>query len=181
MAAGLIVPISGPYIGTYNGSVMGTMDDNGFTLSCTWHGQEMNASDAYGMTLVNAIYRGMNWRLSFNSLEFNSGGLTNIIKRFGWLPSSIPTPNDQTLSPILTGVGTTWVISTSASLVLTAILSNPPTRPQTLTASNAYIAPETNVQMLMTSKMRETPIEMVLLPYASTIDGVGYNLSFTTT
>ena len=53
--------------------------------------------------------------------------------------------------------------------------------PQTLTAANAAIAPQSNIEMLMTSKMREVPFEMVLLPYNVSGSGGNVNVSFTTT
>lgn len=178
MAAGLIVPVSGAYVGTYRGNLLGTMNDDGFILTGTWHGQEVNASDVYGMTLVNAVYRGLDWRLSFTSLEFNYAGVRDILLTFNQASLAA---GDGILSPILNRVGDTWITSATAVLVLTAILGNPPTRPQTLTASTAIIAPETNVQMLMTSKVRETPLEMALFPYQTSIGGTDYNVSFTTT
>lgn len=150
------------------------MDDNGFTLSGKWHGQEVNTSDVYGMTLVEAVYRGMDWRISFNALEFNQTGIQSILNTFGGARV-----ND--FSPILENIGQLYSHFAGA-LTLNAILGNPPTKPQTLTSASAVLAPETNIPMLMTSKMKETPIEMVLLPYAVTSgSGFLYNTSFTTT
>ncbi len=174
MAAGLIVPISGAYTGTYFFNLLGTMNDDGFILSGTWHGQEVNASDAYGMTLVEAVYRGLDWRLSFTALEFNQAGIASILNTFGGARV-----ND--FSPILSNVGRLYS-QYAGVLTLNAILGNPPTTPQTLTAASAVLAPEMNVPLLMTSKAREAPIEMVLLPYTVTVGTATlYNASFTTT
>jgi hypothetical protein len=65
--------------------------------------------------------------------------------------------------------------------VLTAILGNPPTTPQSLTATNAGISPNSESAFLHTSKMREFPLEMVLIPYTTVVASVTYNLPFTTT
>lgn len=157
MAAGLIVPISGPYTATWGSKPLGTMDDSGFTLSGRWHGQEVNASDAYGMTLVEAVYRGVSWRVSFNALEFNQLGVLSIIHTFGGI-------NPTRLSPLLDNIGVLHS-DFSRTLILTAVLGNPPTSPQTLTSLLAVIAPDTNIQMLMTSQVRDAPVEMVLIPY----------------
>ena len=59
----LVVPVSGPYTATWNAFSLGTMNDDGYTLAGTYQGQEVNASDAYGMALVEAIWRGLNWRV----------------------------------------------------------------------------------------------------------------------
>lgn len=164
MPAGLVIPVSGPYTGTWAlGGLLGIMDDDGFVLTGTWHGEEINATDAYGMTLVEAIYRGLDWRVSFVALEFNQLGIIEILNTFGVTDLA----RVGEFNPKLDYIGERY--STFArALVLNSILgAYPPTTPQTFTAVNAVIAPETNVEMLMTSKMREVPIDMVLLPYVS--------------
>lgn len=173
---GLVVPVSGPYTATWNAFTLGTQDDDGFILAGTYQGQEVNASDAYGMTLVEAIYRGLNWRLRFRSLEFNKAGVLASRQAFGstGAPSTTFTPN-------LGNIGNRFSLFANP-LVLTAILGNPPTMPQTLTANGAIVAPQCNTEYLMTSKMREAPFEMVLLPYEATVGSLAnQKISFTTT
>lgn len=172
---GLVVPVSGPYTATWNGFSLGTQNDDGFILAGTFQGQEVNASDAYGMTLVEAIWRGLNWRLRFRGLEFNKPGILASTQAFG----STGAPS-TTFTPTLANVGDRYSKFAQA-LVLTAILANPPTMPQTLTANGAVVAPQSNVEYLMTSKVREAPFEMVLLPYAGSVGSLSPNLSFTTT
>lgn len=172
MAAGLIVPIAGPYVGTYNAFPFGTLNDDGFELSATIQGQEVAESDAYGMTLVEAIYRGANWRLRLRGLEWKQG-LVNSLQIFGQSGAS------GTLTPTLANIGDRWTKYCQA-LVLTAILGNPPTTPQSLTAVTAGIAPNSSSAMNMTSKVKELPIELVLFPYVSAGSG-SVNVPFTTT
>lgn len=175
MPAGLVVPVSGPYLGTWEGYALGTQDDNGFVLLGAFTGQEVNQSDAYGMTLVEAIWRGLNWRLRFRGLEFNKAGILASLQAFG-STGSVTT----SFTPILANIGQRY--STYAEpLVLTAILGNPPTMPQTLTALSSIVAPNSNVEYLMTSKVREAPFEMVLLPYQAVVGSLTVNLAFTTT
>jgi len=164
MAAGLVVPISGPYVGTWDAFPLGTQNDDGFVLMATLQGQEVNESDAYGMTLVEAIYRGQNWRLRLRGLEWNKTGLLSVLQMFN---ASLPMSN---INPLLGPVGDRWTKYCQA-LLLTAILGSPPTTPQTLTATNAGFAPNTNTDMLMTSKVREMPLEFVLIPYLSAGSG----------
>lgn len=176
MAAALVLPVSGPYTATWNAFTLGTQGDDGYELAATYQGQEINASDAYGMTLVEAIWRGLNWRIRFRSLEFNKAGILAAMQAFG--SSGAPS---TTFTPTLANIGDRFS-KFSQPLVLTAILGNPPTMPQTLTALSAIIAPQHNLSFMMTSKMRETPFEMVLLPYAATVGSLSnVNLSFTTT
>lgn len=172
----LVLPVSGPYTATWNGFTLGTQNDDGYVLSGSWQGQEVNASDAYGMTLVEAIWRGLNWRLRFRGLEFNKTGILASLQAFG----SSGSPSTS-FTPTLANIGNRY--STFAqSLVLTAILGSPPTFVQTLTANGAVVAPQSNVEYLMTSKVREAPFEMVLLPYSAVVGSVANtNVAFTTT
>lgn len=176
MPAALVVPVSGAYIGLWKGVALGTQNDDGYILQGTYQGQEINASDAYGMTLVEAIWRGLNWRVRFRGLEWNKPGLLAAAQAFG----SSDSPPNNTLTPTLQNVGDRWS-RYCQTLLLTAILGNPPTTPQTLTALNSAIAPQSNVEWMLTSKMREAPLEMILLPYTATGSGNTVNVSFTTT
>ncbi len=173
----LVTPISGPYFGAWNGRSLGTQNDDGFVLTGTYQGQEVNASDAYGMTLVEAIWRGLNWRLRFRSLEFAEEGVLASMQAFGSSGAST-----TTLTPTLTNIGNRYSAFAQA-LVLTSILGAfPPAFPTTLTALNAIVAPQSNVEYLFTSKVREAPFEMVLLPHTSVVTTTNLSAtSFTTT
>lgn len=173
MAAGLVVPISGPYVGTWNSLPLGTLNDDGYDLACTVQGQEVNLSDAFGMTLVEAIYRGQNWKCRIRGLEWDKTGLLGILQMFGQRVAG-------TLTPTLTNIGDRWT-TYCKTLLLTAILGNPPTVPQTLTALTCGIAPNSQSNFLLTSKMREFPLELVLIPYAAVIGSSSHNVPFTIT
>jgi hypothetical protein len=176
VVAALVLPISGPYTGVWNNFALGTQDDNGFQLLGAYQGQPVDASDAFGMSLVEAIWRGLNWRMRFRGLEFNKPGILASMQAFGSTGLA-----QNTLTPTLANIGDRYS-KFANPLVLTALLGNPPTMPQTLTAANAIVAPNSNVEYLMTSKMREAPFEMVLLPYSGAVSGGGNtNVSFTTT
>jgi hypothetical protein len=173
MTAALVLPISGPASGTWNALPLGTLDDNGYELQCTVQGQEINASDAFGMTLVEAIYRGQNWRLNTRGLEWAKTGQLGLLQMFG------QTGSTSTLTPETINVGDRWS-KYCQSLVLTSILANPPSIPQTLTALLAGLAPQMQASFNLTSKMREMPLSLVLLPYSAG-GSVNANTPFTTT
>ena len=129
------------------------------------------------MTLVEAIYRGLNWRLRFRGLEFNKVGILASLQAFG-ASGAVTT----TFTPTLANVGDRYT-KFAQSLVLTAILgsSGVPTMPYTLTALSAIVAPQSSVEYLMTSKVREAPFEMVLLPYSAVVTSSNItSTSFTT-
>lgn len=161
----------------WNGVTLGTQNDDGYVLTGTYQGQEVNATDAYGMTLVEAIWRGLNWRVSFTAMEFNKAGVLAAIQAFG--SSGAP---QTTFTPTLQSVGDRYS-KFSQALVLTAVLgAYPPTMPATLTALSAVMAPQSNLRLMMTSKVREAPIEMVLFPYSSVVSSNNnISTSFTTT
>jgi len=174
MAAGLVVPVSGPYLGLFGGNALGTQDDNGYELACTIQGQEINRSDVYGETLVEGIYRGQNWKCRFRGLEWNKVGLLNSFQVFGQQGGS------GSFSPVLQNVGDR-MSRYAQTMLLTAILGNPPSTPQTVTALTAIISPNSQAAFMMTSKMREMPIEFSLLPYSTVISSTTFNVPFTTT
>lgn len=186
MAAALVLPVSGPYTAVWNLFELGVQNDDGFVLMGNYTGQEVNQSDAYGMTLVEAIWRGLNWRMRFRGLEWNRRGMLASMQAFG----STGAPS-TTFTPILDNIGDRYS-RFSQPLILTAVLDVPvrsgntfvvnsgPTTPQGLTAVNAIVAPNSNVDYLMTSKVREAPFEMVLLPYTATVASLLVDLAFTT-
>ncbi len=169
--------MSGPYIGLYNGVALGTQNDDGFVLLGSYTGQEVNQSDAYGMTLVEAIWRGLNWRMRFRGLEFNKPGILQSIQAFGASGNA-----QTTLTPTLQSIGDRYT-KFAQTLLLTSILgAYPPTMPSTLTALSAIVAPQSNVEYIMTSKVREAPFELVLLPYSAVVGTANIiATSFTTT
>jgi hypothetical protein len=171
LAAGLAIPIAGPYVSTFNALSLGVQDDSGYEMSVTIQGQEMNETDQYGMTLVEAIYRGQNWRMRNRGLEWKTG-LIAALEMFGLTGAA------GTLTPILTNIGDRWTKYCSP-LILTAILGNPPTTPQALTATNAGFAPNSQSVFNMTSKIRELPIEWVLIPYSTVVNSVTVSVPFT--
>jgi len=154
---------------------MGTLNDDGYELSCTIQGQEVNETDSYGMTLVEGIYRGQNWRVRLRGLEWKSG-LLAVLQGFGCQQPLI----NGVLAPLLQLIGSRWT-AFSDTLLLTAILGNPPSVPQTLTAASAAVAPQQQSSFLMTSKVRELPLEMVLFPYSTVVGSVTMKVPFTVT
>lgn len=183
MAAGLAVPVSGPYLGTWNALTLGVMDDNGFVLRCVIHGQEMNRTDQFGQTLVEGVYQGQDWRARFNGLEFKAG-LLAALQAFG-AADRVGNTLNPTLSGVIVGLQANGInvgdlfTNYANPLVLTAVLGNPPTAPQSLTATNAIVAPEMNTEMSLTSKIRELPLELCLIPYNTVIGSISNAVPFT--
>ena len=167
MPAGLVLPISGPYVGSFLALPIGVLNDDGYELMATLTGQELAETDAFGLTLVEAIYRGQNWRARLRGVEWFQLGLLTLLQQFG------QTDVAGTLSPQLSAIGTRWT-TFNGTLLLTAILGNPPSQPQSLTALSTGFAPNSQSAFNMTSKVREMPLELVLFPYSFG----GFNIPF---
>ncbi len=176
MAAGLVVPISGPYTGAISALPIGTLSDDGYEVMATIQGQEVNETDAYGMTLVEAIYRGQSWRCRLRGLEWKVG-LLAILQGGGQQNPVV----QGILGPDLQQIGQKWSALGTGTLLLTAILGNPPTVPQSLTALLAGFALNSQSEFLMTSKMRELPLEMTLYPYSAVVGSLTLIVPFTVT
>jgi hypothetical protein len=192
----LILPVSGSYVGTWQGLYLGMMNDNGFEVTLAMKSQEINESDAFGMTLLDYVYRGMDWRIRFTGKEWSrvgTGGLLNALQPFGSSMSGQlgpvvsrlggtfpPLPNNPPVAGIYVGNLASGV---AQILVLNSVMGNAPAPPSggpvvptTLTANGAVLSPNTQSQFQMTSKLRELQIEMCLLPYQYTLSVTGYNV-----
>lgn len=100
--------------------------------------------------------------------------MLNLLNMFGKTGAS------GTFTPRLVNIGDLWTNYCKA-LLLTAILANPPTSPQTLTATNAGISPNSQTAFNLTSKMREFPLELVLIPYSATVGSITAAIPFSVT
>ena len=174
--AGLIVPVSGPYIGTFGGAANGIQGDDGYKLTGSWKAQEINETDQYGLTLIDYIHRGHDWRCVTRGQDYKAGLLASL-QAFGTAPSVA----GAILAPALTNIGNDALNGFTSVLVLTRVLGFPPSTPASLTASQCVLAPNNTTELLFTSKLRELPIEWVFLPYTTTISAVQYIVPFTVT
>ncbi len=169
----LIAPISGSYTATFNSNACGIMDDKGFQLIVSPQAQMIDRTDQFGMTLIEMIYLGMNVRMRFRCKEWNSG-MQGIMQNYGKVSAGVA-PSiivSQAANPI--GAKASSVANT---LVLTSTASTPAaSSPASLTASLAVLAPNSQFDMNFTSAAREVPLELVLIPYASS----NINIPFST-
>jgi hypothetical protein len=174
----LINPVAGAYTSTFTkptGSAqnIGILGDDGFELSFKPHMQMVNDTDQLGMTLAEIIYRGADCRLRFRTKEWKQGS-QDIFHLFGSVTSGV--------APAMTlGIIARKGSDLAGTLVLTSTIGTPAaTSPSTLTSTHALLS-DNNVSMPFTSKVRELPIELLLLPYTANVANTNYNLWFTTT
>lgn len=124
------------------------------TIESTNHAEPVNNSDAYGKSLLDAIYQGGDYFASFQCMEYRTGSIAAFWP-FGAMG--------------VMGVIARLYFDMSAALVLTAIAGTPAAAtPATLTASKSILAPGFNGRLLYGPTLRKVPIRLALLPFTST-------------
>ena len=171
----LVIPVSGAYTGTWNSNALGVLSDDGFEIGMSLKAQPFDQSDAWGLTMVEAIYRGQDWTVRLVGREWKAA-LLNIFLAFGQVGTG-------TLTPHLGFIGDLFT-TYAKSLVLTRALTTP--TPATLTATQSVLSPNNRSTFNLTSKIRELPLELSLIPYSVTISAspysnTAYNLPFSIT
>jgi hypothetical protein len=151
MPAGGESIIDGQYTVTWNSSSAGIMEgDAGVpTIEQTNFAEEVNNTDKYGKTSIDAIYQGGDWFAQFTCIEapkglalfwpFGAFGVMGIIGRLYY--------------------------SMASSLVLTAISGVPASG--SITAAQAILAPGYNTKLLYGPTLRKVPIRQKLFPGSS--------------
>jgi hypothetical protein len=166
MAAGLVIPVCGAYVGSWDADLFGVLSDEGFEIQATLLGHEIAETDGYGLTLIEAIYRGQNWKLRLRGLMWDQPGLLSSLQMFGNASGM-----SQVLSPMLANLGDRWTKSCQ-TLLLNALLpltSGGPSTPSSLTSLFSGISPNSQTSFQLTSKLREMPLEFVLFPYTTQV------------
>jgi hypothetical protein len=165
----LILPIAGRYDGVYDELDLGILNDDGFELSMQAKAQEINDTDAYGMTLIEAIYRGQDWRIRFRAMEAAKDGLMTALLVFGATGAG--------MTPKLGVIGRRFT-DMARALQLNATVGTPAEgNPSTFDADQTIMSPANNTAMLLTSKVREVPIELVLLPFQVGNDIIPFSIA----
>ena len=169
----LLTAVAGPYTATYNpgtnasgggggAQAQGITADDGFRLVWTIHKQRIgnDGTDQYGMSHLESVYRGMDFRIVYRCREYSVNNV-NAALPYG--------KGATTLSPVHGQAGRVDDNSGIAgALVLTAASGTPAsTNPATLTAAHAVISDNTSYDLIFTSKLRELPVSLDLIPYVS--------------
>lgn len=202
----LILPVSGPYSasiqppnvsgsspyynrgassGPVGAQALGLMNDSGYEISMDLKSQEVNETDGYGMTLLDFVYRGQDWRVRMTGREW-FGGLLLLLQPFGAVVTGgikygILAPQITPITAAQPGAIGSMASLASGILSLVSDLGSPPTAPATLTALQAILSPNSRATFDMTSKVRDLPLELCLLPYSVTVSSVALAVPFTVT
>jgi hypothetical protein len=148
--------IAGQYTSAFNSVAVG-MTADGYKFRVGAKAQMIEASDAYADTLLDFVYRGGRAKMLWRAIEFTSGNQLAAwpFGAFGVI-SDTTTPIGRLASAI------------AAALVLTATAATPAaSTPATMTSSKAILDPDYEVETLFDSRLREIPMQMILLPYTA--------------
>lgn len=149
--------IAGAYTGTYNAVDVGSRDDQGFELEVRTHGEAVDKTDIYGMSLLDYVHQGMSAFLTFNSMVYKAGSKTPF---YPWGNFGVVTTAAAPIARLASDV--------ASAMVMTAVAATPAAAsPATVTASKSILPPDSNLKLLYTSKVRKVPIKLALLPTLS--------------
>lgn len=155
--------IAGAYTGTLNAVALGIAEE-GYELQVEPHAEAINRSDVFGDMMIDAVYRGQDYFLQADFMEYKAGP-TAAAFPFGALG--------------VQGVIGRLYSDIATSLVLTATAGTPAAAtPATLTASKTILAPNWNVNAAFHSRLRKLPVRFCLLAFDS---GGGVMKNLTTT
>ena len=155
--------VAGAYTSTWAGTALGFTQD-GFSVQRVNHQEEINQSDIYGRTLLDAVYMGADTYIQTTCRTSNSGS-----RGASWPWGGAATWSG--LGTIYTTALPIGILGTNASIsgsiVLTAVANTPAATtadPATLTASKGAVAPNFNMELLLSSRARSIPIRFALYP-----------------
>lgn len=157
--------VAGRYTGSYSAVDVG-ITDNGYELQQDSAWENVSTSDALGDSLLDGIYRGGSVRMIFDSKAFKAGSITpfwpwNTLGQLATVAGPIGRlASDVAAAMVLSAVaGTAFAGPTGGPAGATVVNS--------LTGSKAILAPSSPARLLFTSRLRQVPIQLVLLPYTS--------------
>lgn len=141
--------IGGAYTGTLGGTALG-ISEQGFNLVLVPKAERIEETDAYGLTLIDFFFRGVDCSTVVDFMEYRSGTITS-----AWPWGTLGAQG------IIARLGS----AIAGSMVLTAVSGTPAaSSPASLTAARSVLEPGHNVTLAFNSKLRKVPIRYVHLP-----------------
>lgn len=144
--------VAGRYSTTYNAVDVG-LTEEGYKLKMELLEAPIDKSDAYGKMLIDSIYQGQNWSLTWLGIEYKAGSYG---PQFGWANIGVV----GIIGRLATGIAVTVVMTATTGTPAAAA-------PATITSTNAKVSPKNNFELLYHSDNRKVPIMLDFLPYDS--------------
>jgi hypothetical protein len=138
--------------------------ESGYEIQTESSAEMVNQTDAYGDSVIDAVYRGGNWFIQFTSKAYKAGSITPF---WPWGSLGVLLTTAAPLGRLASDV--------AAATVLTAVANTPAAAaPATLTASKSILAPNSPARLLFDSRVRNVPVRLQLLPYVITTGTYGW-------
>lgn len=164
---GLDTFVAGAYSGTYNSVAVG-ITQRGYRLLHNTYAELVNETDVYGQSIIDMVHRGADLSLIFECKAYKAGSLTPF---YPWGTLGVLLATATPLGRLASNV--------AAALVLTSTANTPAAAaPASLTATLSILAPNSNLELLFTSLVRNVPNRLQILPADA---GGGSIKHFTTT
>jgi hypothetical protein len=140
--------------------------DNGYELQQDTSWENISTSDAFGDSLLDGIFRGGGVRLTFESKRFAVGALTPF---YPWNTLGTLASPASPIGRLASDVASAMILSAVAGTAFAGPAAGAPGAPgiNTLPASKAILAPNSPARLLFSSRLRQIPISLVLLPYVN--------------
>lgn len=145
--------IAGRYSGTFNAVDVG-ITQNGYELEQGSSAEMVDETDAYGGSAIDAVYRGGNVFLTFESKAYKAGSITPF---WPWGALGTMLTAAAPLGRLASAVASAMVISAVAATPAAAA-------PATLTGPLAILAPNQSARLLYNSKVRNVPVRLQFFP-----------------
>ena len=162
--------IAGRYTTTYNAVDVG-MTKEGYEIEQEMELDDIGETDAWGATVIDAIWRGGQCHMQFTSEEYKAGALSAF-----WPLGTIGNLVTPTTQPI--GI---LASSMTKATVLTSVAGTPAAGSTglgvTFSASQSLLAKNFNGKLLMHSKLREVPVRLKLYPYLNVTPYIFYSVT----
>ena len=145
--------VAGAYTGTYNSTGVG-VTQKGFELSQTFKTELIDETDQWGLTTIDAVYRGGDAFLQFESRAYKAGSTAPFAP---WGALGVISTTAAPIGRLASAV--------AAATVLTAVANTPAAAaPASLTASLSLLAENFDGKLLFDSRLRNVPVRLRLYP-----------------
>ncbi len=145
--------VAGRYSSTFS-SVDTGITQNGYEIQQDTAAELVNQTDAFGDSIIDFVWRGGSVYVMYESKAFKAGSVAAF---YPWGTLGVMATAAAPIGRLASNV--------AAALVLTSTANTPAAAaPATATFSLSILAPNSNLRLLFTSKVRNVPTRLLVLP-----------------
>lgn len=145
--------VAGAYSSSFN-SVSCGITQRGYRLLHNTFAEMVNETDVYGQSLIDMVHRGVDVSCVFECKAYKAGSLTPF---YPWGTLGVLAATATPIGRLASAVASAFVLTSTANTPAA-------TSPASLTATLAILAPNSNLELLFTSLVRNVPNRLSILP-----------------